>query len=774
MEERINSGSAYRHVLWVVLALALGLLLIPAAGPARAAARTYMNPVSKGVVDTFADPTIIRANDGYWYAYGTTDAVLESKGDNSLHYIPMLRSKDMVHWKYVGDAFKKSDLPGWFPHKGTYLWAPDIRYLNGKYYLYYSVAHPGSKDFTGPDSLFTVGVATAPTPTGPWKDSGGAVIPKNACDSVTNIDPAEFTDHDGTHYLYWGSFRHTCAAKLTPNAKRVTGRITTVSSGPVEGTYTVRHGSYYYLFRSESSCCNGAYSGYEVKVGRSKNPLGPFVDREGVPLTASKTKGSYVLAANGNKWVGPGHNAVATDLSGQDWFVYHALDRRNPYLNNGAPRRPLMIDRLDWIRGWPTVRAGRWASEDRERAPVTSWTVGNDFNGKNPLAGWRREGAARGGWKIAHERDAGGYVHQKSPAHKESYLVSKRYGPANLRAEANLRLPSGSRGAVGLVADYRSPKDHVTAWLDKKSKSLVVEARSVRKEAPLPQDFRFHAWHNVAVEIRGREMTAEVTDARLNDPLASAKITLPKGTGGRGAVGVVSRDARASADNVGAAPLYTPVKKAAPLPKPGTLDPAYSDEFNGGGDPAASDPAWSWIRPTSPPAATENGGFLRFPTQDAELYKGDNTASVLLREAPKGSYTVETKLTFNGSRASQQAGLIAYDGDNSYVKLVHAAADGSLGETQQTEFAKEGAPDDNYGNSFIGPPARTMWLRLYHRVDQQNGEHEFRAATSRDGRHWVWGGVWTMPAGKNPRIGLISMNKSGAVARFDYLRTYHQ
>jgi arabinan endo-1,5-alpha-L-arabinosidase len=65
--------------------------------------------------------------------------------------------------------------------------------------------------------------------------------------------------------------------------------------------------------------------------------------------------------------------AVATDLAGQDWFVYHAIDRGQPYLDEpfGINRRPMLIDPLDWIGGWPTVRAGAWASDRPQVAPVT-------------------------------------------------------------------------------------------------------------------------------------------------------------------------------------------------------------------------------------------------------------------------------------------------------------------------------------------------------------------------------------------------------------------
>ena len=46
-----------------------------------------------------------------------------------------------------------------------------------------------------------------------------------------------------------------------------------------------------------------------------------------------------MLSQNGNRWVGTGHNAVITDFAGQDWIVYHAVDRTDPYYS-GARRRP--------------------------------------------------------------------------------------------------------------------------------------------------------------------------------------------------------------------------------------------------------------------------------------------------------------------------------------------------------------------------------------------------------------------------------------------------
>jgi arabinan endo-1,5-alpha-L-arabinosidase len=80
---------------------------------------------------------------------------------------------------------------------------------------------------------------------------------------------------------------------------------------------------------------------------------------------------------NGNKWVGPGHNAVFQDFDGQWWTVYHAVDRFDSYFAGaiGFTKRPVLMDALDWVNGWPTVRGGNWASDDRQPAPAAqpSW-----------------------------------------------------------------------------------------------------------------------------------------------------------------------------------------------------------------------------------------------------------------------------------------------------------------------------------------------------------------------------------------------------------------
>ncbi|QKW22800.1 family 43 glycosylhydrolase [Kitasatospora sp. NA04385] len=770
--------------LLAACALAWGLLAVPPAATADGAqaadapAATYTNPVSAGVVDTFPDPSTIRGKDGLWYAYGTQNPVFQSRGEDGERILPILRSADLVHWTYAGQVFTPATQPAW--ENGSRLWAPDIRYFDGHYSLYYSVPGAG-----------TVALATAPTPTGPWTDRGSVLPSPSGCPSG-NIDQAQFTDTGGQAYLYWGSYDTICVAQLTPDRTRTQGAVTQVAKGRrVEGGFVVHRDAYYYLFYSDGGCCSGAFSGYQVKVGRATSPTGPFRDELGTDLTALTSKAGIVAGANGNRWIGPGHNAVQTDLSGQDWLVYHGIPAEAPDLAPAAggtlnlTRRPLLIDRLDWIDGWPVLRAGAGPSDTAQAAPVTAPAAGGAFDG-GTLAGWRTEGAGTGGWSAPVETDSGGYAAHADSGDAPAFAVGPGTAPANVRAEADLRVTAAG-GRAGLALAYAGPGDRITAWLDRSRNALVTEAvvggvSAGEQLTALPAGFTWNTWHAVTAELRGTALTVEVSHDRLHDPVAVQQRTVPAGAARSGAVALAARGPGAAGDNVSATALYTPVTARVADPAPGALLPGYSDEFDAAAVPGttAGSP-WSWVRGPAAGVAA-GGGSLSWPTQNAELYLGDNSASVLQRPAPDGDFTVETKLVFAPGQTSQQAGLVLYENDDRWFKLVHsvlALNNGGGAVLQVSEFGKEGerpttTPPTAVANApmFGGPTADTMWLRLVHHLDAAHGEHEVRAVTSRDGVTWTYAGVWTLPVKGPLKIGLVSMNKSGATARFDYVRTY--
>ena len=164
---RRTTGAALAAVSLVLTVLVTG----PGSATSSAAtAPTYTNPVSKSFADTFADPSIIRGKDGWWYSYGTSDPLLE--GEGTPHRIPIARSRDLVDWTYVDDAFAAGNRPTWATADAG-IWAPDIRYVDGEYRMYYVVTETTVTDRGGDNAI---GMATAPSPTGPWTDSGAPVV----------------------------------------------------------------------------------------------------------------------------------------------------------------------------------------------------------------------------------------------------------------------------------------------------------------------------------------------------------------------------------------------------------------------------------------------------------------------------------------------------------------------------------------------------------------------------------------------------------------------
>ena len=349
------------------------------------AAPTHQNPMALALPDgetaaSCADPTAIHGagRDRNWYLYCTTDALTatEQNPDGSLvqHGVPTYRSTDLTHWTYVDDAFPTK--PAWVGAANG-IWAPDVVYRAGRWYLYYAASDtPSATGPTGGGSA--VGVATSSSPTGPWTDSGGPVIAPQAAPNGAGqrweFDPEVITDR-GSTYLYFGSYfggvnvRRLTADGLhsVPSSERQIA-----IDNRYEGTYLMRHDGWWYFMGSATNCCNGALTGYAVFVARSRSPLGPFTDQDGVAITSTRVGGTPLLAQNGNRWVGTGHDTVVTDFAGQDWIIYHAVDRNDPYYSGQATytKRPALIDPLDWVHGWPVVRGGSGPSDTVQPGPV--------------------------------------------------------------------------------------------------------------------------------------------------------------------------------------------------------------------------------------------------------------------------------------------------------------------------------------------------------------------------------------------------------------------
>ncbi len=397
-------------------------------------AGTYTNPLpveipGDGMVESCADPSIIYSEtDSYWYMYCTTDPLNDEDktGDNfNFHLIPMLRSTDLVNWEYMGDAF--TTRPDWLdPTSG--MWAPEIDFFDGQYYLYYTVPDVADSVSGEPgchgDSA--IGVATSESPLGPWEDQGVVVEPRRngpGCNFFWTFDP-EVVEDNGQKYIFFGSYYGGIAARELSDDGLQSDASTQVQitiPNRYEGPELVYRDGYWYLFVSATNCCNGPLTGYSVFVGRSEDILGPYVDREGVSLLSGRVGGTPFLTMNGNRWVGLGHNAVFQDFDGQWWTVYHAVDQNDPYFEGavGFTKRPVLLDPIDWINGWPTVRGGFGASDNPVHAPAAQLGTKTNYHPMTPkpdelgklIASLSDEfnGALGGQWSWVREPAAGTY-----------------------------------------------------------------------------------------------------------------------------------------------------------------------------------------------------------------------------------------------------------------------------------------------------------------------------------------------------------------------------
>lgn len=309
------------HGLLAATATASSLLKRQYPGPGRVTGDTGVH-----------DPTVVKTPSGSY--------ILAHTGDN----ISLKTSTDRTAWRNAGAVF-----PNGAPWTTTYtggaknLWAPDISYRNGRYYLYYSASTFGS-------SRSAIFLATSTTgASGSWTNQG-LVIESTASSGWNAIDANLIVDAQGKWWLSFGSFWSGLKMiSLDPaTGKRTGSNLVSVASRPnnggaVEAPYITRKGNFYYLWVSFDKCCSGAASTYRIMVGRSASVTGPFVDKNGVQMMNGG--GTQVMASHGSIH-GPGHNAVFTDTDA-DVLVYHY------YADNGQSFLGLNLIRYD--NGWPVV-----------------------------------------------------------------------------------------------------------------------------------------------------------------------------------------------------------------------------------------------------------------------------------------------------------------------------------------------------------------------------------------------------------------------------------
>ena len=242
----------------------------------------------------FGDPFIM-LHDGVYYAYGTTWA----------EGIEVYTSDDLVTWQTVPHrrlALDKKDAYGnkWF-------WAPEVYYIQGKFYMYYS----------GDEHIC---VAVSDSPLGPFRQQKH----KPMIDSEKCIDNTLFIDDDGKPYLFFDRFNdglNIWVAELKENLTEV--KMETLQkcvnvSQPWEevlprvneGTFVLKRNGIYYMTYSANGYTSPFYG---IGVATATNVYGPWTKYDKNPIYQ-----------NVGDLVGIGHSAMFTDKEGKLRIVFHS------------------------------------------------------------------------------------------------------------------------------------------------------------------------------------------------------------------------------------------------------------------------------------------------------------------------------------------------------------------------------------------------------------------------------------------------------------------
>ncbi|TGD17622.1 glycoside hydrolase family 43 protein [Levilactobacillus suantsaiihabitans] len=305
------------------------------------------NPVLPGFN---ADPSMIRVGDTYYIANSTFE------------WFPGVRlheSKDLVHWNLLPSPLATTtllDMKG-NPASGG-IWAPDLSYADGKFWLIYTDV----KITDGPFKDMTNYLTTATDIRGPWTDP----IKING----VGFDASLFHDENGRKYLVQQTWDHreyhhpfngitlTEFDLDTMQLKPETAR--NIFNGDdvklVEGPHLYQINGYYYLFAAEG----GTVFTHQEVVARSKTldelsfeeePDGPFITNIDTPDFYLQKQGHGALTST------PSGEWYYASLVARPWN--HATESSHDPRGWSTLGRETSIQKVEWDdAGWPRVVGG--------------------------------------------------------------------------------------------------------------------------------------------------------------------------------------------------------------------------------------------------------------------------------------------------------------------------------------------------------------------------------------------------------------------------------
>ena len=271
------------------------------------------------------DPSTIVECDGKYYTFGTGSGGLISEDGWNWHGGGVRPGGGVAP-----DAMKIGDRYLVVYSTSS---APGVRYSSHVYGMWNKTLDPNSPDFAYSDPI----------------DMGGS----NGFVDCDGIDPGLMMGPDGRLWLVYGTyFGFLRVVQLDPaTALPINDPVDLALS--CEAAEMIYHDGWYYLLATHGTCCSGVNSTYEIIVGRSKYPQGPYYDNLGRDMIHG---GGRLLLASEPRRIGAGHFGRFIVGEGIEKFSFHFegdLDR--------SGRSVLAIRPLLWKDGWPV--AGRLVEE---------------------------------------------------------------------------------------------------------------------------------------------------------------------------------------------------------------------------------------------------------------------------------------------------------------------------------------------------------------------------------------------------------------------------
>lgn len=318
------------------------------------------------------DPALIKSN-GRYYMYSTDAIYRENRNEALEHQVPigfiqMRSSKDLVHWQFEGWALPEipQEAKNWvLSHSNnrgaTNMWAPFPVKHENTYRIYYTVSAFGLQ-------TSYIGLIESSSPLGPWVLKGEVVKTKRG-DRMNAIDASVITDKKtGRMWMHYGSFfgglyvlelNPVTGLALTPGDQGVkTAGRANFRKDNIEAPEIMYHPELkqYFLFVSYDPLMTT----YNLRVGRSNHPEGPFFDFFGKDMR--DTTNNYPILThpyrfeNHPGWAGVAHNGVIADDEG-NFFMAHQ-GRLSPENHQMV----LHVRQIKWLpNGWPVVSPQRYA-----------------------------------------------------------------------------------------------------------------------------------------------------------------------------------------------------------------------------------------------------------------------------------------------------------------------------------------------------------------------------------------------------------------------------